>query len=160
MYDVTDEDSFAKAKSWYKELRHEIGEAPIILAGNKCDILNQTVQKEVAEQFAREKQIEHVSTSAANGNNVDYIFTALAESKSLTTHFVQVADTGSTVCRNDGCESTEGVVIEIGRSRCWRRKNDKKGSVARGRCARLQPACATVTSQREGAKGKEGRMLW
>ena len=49
MYDVTDEDSFAKAKSWYKELRHEIGEAPIILAGNKCDILNQTVQKEVAE---------------------------------------------------------------------------------------------------------------
>lgn len=41
VYDVTDEDSFAKAKSWYKELRHEIGnEAPIILAGNKCDIVN------------------------------------------------------------------------------------------------------------------------
>ena len=34
-----------------------------------------------------------MSTSAANGNNVDYIFTALAESKSLTIHFVHVADT-------------------------------------------------------------------
>ena len=82
VYDVTDEDSFAKAKSWYKELRHEIGnEAPIILAGNKSDILNHAVQKEVAEQFARDKKIEHASTSAANGQNVDYIFTALAESK-------------------------------------------------------------------------------
>lgn len=44
MYDVTDEDSFEKAKKWYKELRHEIGDtAPIIIAGNKCDILNQAV---------------------------------------------------------------------------------------------------------------------
>ena len=49
VYDVTDEDSFEKAKKWFKELRHEIGEAPIIMAGNKCDILNQAVQKEVAE---------------------------------------------------------------------------------------------------------------
>ena len=44
VYDVTDEDSFQRAKKWYTELRREIGaEAPIILAGNKCDILNHTV---------------------------------------------------------------------------------------------------------------------
>ena len=50
VYDVTDEDSFQRATTWYKELIHEIGkEAPIILAGNKCDILNHTVNKEDAD---------------------------------------------------------------------------------------------------------------
>jgi small GTP-binding protein len=44
VYDVTDEDSFQRATTWHKELIHEIGrEAPIILAGNKCDIMNHTV---------------------------------------------------------------------------------------------------------------------
>ena len=61
---------------------HEIGrDAPIILAGNKCDIMNHTVSKEDADQFARSKGIEHVQASALSGNNVDYIFTTLAESK-------------------------------------------------------------------------------
>ena len=82
VYDVTDEDSFQRAQQWHKELIHEIGrDAPIILAGNKCDIINRTVAVEDADNFARSKGIEHVSTSAANGNNVDYIFTTLAESK-------------------------------------------------------------------------------
>lgn len=50
VYDVTDEDSFERATTWYKELIHEIGkEAPIIMAGNKCDIVNQTVSKEKAD---------------------------------------------------------------------------------------------------------------
>ena len=82
VYDVTDEDSFQRATNWYKELIHEIGrEAPIILAGNKCDIMNHTVSKDDADQFARSKGIEHVQASALSGNNVDYIFTTLAESK-------------------------------------------------------------------------------
>ena len=82
VYDVTDADSFQRAQQWYKELMHEIGrEAPIILAGNKSDIMNRTVSVEDADNFARSKGIEHVSCSAANGNNVDYIFNTLAESK-------------------------------------------------------------------------------
>ena len=79
---MTDADSFQRAQQWYKELMHEIGrEAPIILAGNKSDIMNRTVSVEDADNFARSKGIEHVSCSAANGNNVDYIFNTLAESK-------------------------------------------------------------------------------
>ena len=50
VYDVTDEDSFEKAKKWFKELRYGIGpDAPIILAGNKCDIVNQAVSKDLAQ---------------------------------------------------------------------------------------------------------------
>ena len=76
VYDVTDKDSFTRATKWHRELCDEIGnDAPMILAGNKCDIINQTVPKEQAEEFARSKGITHLHTSAANGTNVDYIFT-------------------------------------------------------------------------------------
>lgn len=43
--------------------------------------MNHTVSKDDADQFARSKGIEHVQASALSGNNVDYIFTTLAESK-------------------------------------------------------------------------------
>ena len=44
MYDVTDLDSFAKAKSWYTELRRYIGpDAPIVIAGNKSDKIDKLV---------------------------------------------------------------------------------------------------------------------
>ncbi len=41
VYDVTDQDSFQRATKWHRELIHEIGQdAPILMAGNKCDIIN------------------------------------------------------------------------------------------------------------------------
>lgn len=77
--------------NWYKELIHEIGrDAPIILAGNKCDIMNHTVSKDDADQFARSKGIEHVQASALSGNNVEYIFTTLAESKFRLHYFLLI----------------------------------------------------------------------
>ena len=78
MYDVTDLDSFEKVKTWYFELRKYIPkEAPIIIAGNKCDIVNRTVELEDAERYAKEIGIEHVSASALSGHNVNYIFNTL-----------------------------------------------------------------------------------
>lgn len=79
VYDVTDLDSFEKVKTWYFELRKYISkEAPIIIAGNKCDIVTRTVLLEDAEQYAKEIGIEHVSASALSGHNVLYIFNTLA----------------------------------------------------------------------------------
>ena len=44
VYDVTDLDSFEKAKTWYLELSKYIGkEAPIIIAGNKSDKIDKLV---------------------------------------------------------------------------------------------------------------------
>jgi GTPase SAR1 family protein len=41
VYDIMDIDSFEKAQVWVKELKMKIGnEAPIIIAGNKCDVDN------------------------------------------------------------------------------------------------------------------------
>jgi Ras-related protein Rab-21 len=39
VYDTTDTDSFAKVKSWVKELRKMVGEGiVIVIAGNKIDL--------------------------------------------------------------------------------------------------------------------------
>ena len=109
VYDVTDEDSFQRATNWYKELIHEIGrDAPIILAGNKCDIMNHTVSKEDADQFARSKGIEHVQASALSGNNVEYIFTTLAESK-FRLHYFPNYIFIHYLTRNDGEKSLKGA---------------------------------------------------
>ena len=81
VYDVTDMDSFEKAKSWFVELRKCIGDKPIILAGNKSDIIDKTVEVDLAEAYAKSVQIDHVSTSALSGHNVNHIFQTLATSK-------------------------------------------------------------------------------
>lgn len=51
VYDITDEDSFQKVKSWVKELKKMLGnEICLIIVGNKIDLENnRTVQREEAE---------------------------------------------------------------------------------------------------------------
>lgn len=41
VYDITDVDSFDRVNTWIKELRKYLPkETPLIIAGNKCDIVN------------------------------------------------------------------------------------------------------------------------
>ena len=80
VYDVTDLDSFDKVKTWTMELRKYLElDTPIVIAGNKCDIPQRTVELATAEQYARENELEHVSTSAKTGQNVEETFALLAQ---------------------------------------------------------------------------------
>ena len=53
MYDVTDKDSFEKVKKWQSELEKYLPGAPIMIAGNKCDMVNKNVDEEMATAYAR-----------------------------------------------------------------------------------------------------------
>ena len=58
VYDVTDRDSFNKVKTWLTELRKYLDEdTPILIAGNKCDIVTRTIKQEEAEEYAREVNV-------------------------------------------------------------------------------------------------------
>jgi len=82
VYDVTDKDSFDKVKTWRVELRKYLDPGiPIIIAGNKCDIVNRTVKESEAEEYSRSVGCDHISTSAKSGHNVREAFTQLARSK-------------------------------------------------------------------------------
>lgn len=82
VYDVTDKDSFDKVKMWHTELTKYLEKGtPIVIAGNKCDILSRAVNEAEAEQFARSVQADHINTSAKSGLNVQQCFTRLANRK-------------------------------------------------------------------------------
>jgi GTPase SAR1 family protein len=51
VYDITDQDSFARVNTWIKELRKYLPlDTPIIIAGNKCDMSNRQIPLEEAEK--------------------------------------------------------------------------------------------------------------
>lgn len=49
VYDVTDKDSFEKVKKWHVELNKYLPGVPIMIAGNKSDLVNRTVPEEEAD---------------------------------------------------------------------------------------------------------------
>lgn len=80
VYDITDEDSFDKVQTWVEELRLYLPEdTPIAIAGNKCDMKNRTVDKDLAEDYARDIKGAHFDTSAKTGKGIDDVFYQLAK---------------------------------------------------------------------------------
>ena len=50
VYDVTDKDSFEKVRMWHTELTKYLERGtPIIIAGNKCDIVSRSVDETEAD---------------------------------------------------------------------------------------------------------------
>lgn len=80
VYDITNADTFTRAKSWVGELhRHARPDIVIALAGNKSDLgSRRTVEYEDANAYAEEKNLLFLETSAKNANNVNEIFLAIA----------------------------------------------------------------------------------
>jgi len=76
VYDITDADTFARAKGWVKELRKVVGtDIKITIAGNKCDMAkSRQVDEKEAEEFAKSVGATHMLTSAKANKNVDEAF--------------------------------------------------------------------------------------
>ena len=80
VYDITNPDSFAGAKSWVKELQRR-GDPNVViaLAGNKADLESRRkIEFEEANAYAMENGILHLETSAKNANNVKSLFVEIA----------------------------------------------------------------------------------
>lgn len=81
VYDITNEDTFINCDKWLKELKNNAGiDVPIILIGNKSDILYQReVDTDKALEFAKNNNLMFIETSARDGKNIDDAFSNLAE---------------------------------------------------------------------------------
>merc|ERR1711997_163079 len=74
VYDITNADTFARAKTWVRELQRQARpDIVIALAGNKSDL---GTRRTVA--YAEENGLLFMETSAKNANNVNEIFLAIA----------------------------------------------------------------------------------
>jgi len=81
VYDVTNVDTFARAKVWVKELQRQASPNIVIaLAGNKADLSpKRMVNTDEANSFADENGLLFMETSAKNAMNVNEIFMAIAK---------------------------------------------------------------------------------
>ena len=80
VYDITDGESFAKVRSWVRELRKIVGNDIVIaIAGNKCDMeKNRHVDGAAALEYAGAVGATHCHTSAKLNKGLDDVFVALA----------------------------------------------------------------------------------
>eukprot|EP00403_Amphidinium_massartii_P010179 CAMPEP_0178415804 /NCGR_PEP_ID=MMETSP0689_2-20121128/23739_1 /TAXON_ID=160604 /ORGANISM="Amphidinium massartii, Strain CS-259" /LENGTH=206 /DNA_ID=CAMNT_0020037133 /DNA_START=72 /DNA_END=692 /DNA_ORIENTATION=- len=81
VYDVSDRQSFNNVKYWLEEVgKYAAPGAVRLLVGNKCDLLSKkAVSTEEAKEFADERGIAFLETSAKQAHNVDAAFDTLCK---------------------------------------------------------------------------------
>ncbi|KAL9975225.1 hypothetical protein ACROYT_G012358 [Oculina patagonica] len=81
VYDITDHDTFGRAKTWVKELQRQASPNIVkVLAGNKADLSSKRmVEYEDAQSYAEENGLLFMETSAKTGMNVNEIFLAVGK---------------------------------------------------------------------------------
>eukprot|EP00727_Mastigamoeba_balamuthi_P010076 m51a1_g5691 putative ras-related protein rab-5b (540) ;mRNA; r:1000610-1003295 len=82
MYDVTNDDSFAGAKSWVTELRTNVPSADIVLAvvGNKCDMdEKRTVTAESGRTYSASIGAMFFEVSAKKDEGIEAMFTEISK---------------------------------------------------------------------------------
>jgi Ras-related protein Rab-1A len=80
VYDVTDKESFDNVKQWLQEIeRYACENVNKLLVGNKSDLTTKkVVDYATAKDFADERGIPFLETSAKNASNVEQAFLTMA----------------------------------------------------------------------------------
>ena len=78
VFDLTNENSFNKLKSWINEVSDNTEKSQIILVGNKADLIERKIDEQTAENFAKQRDMKYIETSAKEGTNILLLFEELA----------------------------------------------------------------------------------
>ncbi|EAL64032.1 Rab GTPase [Dictyostelium discoideum AX4] len=107
VYDITDNDSFIKAKNWIKELKTMLGnDISLCIIGNKCDLeKTRVIPLADAEAYAKSVGAIHYSTSAKLNKGIEELFLDLTRRMILNSSGVVIHSntntTGQTTNRSE-----------------------------------------------------------
>lgn len=81
VYDLTNPDTFVRAKNWIKELQRQANPNIVIaLVANKLDLAaKRSVSEDEAKAYSDENGLLFIETSAKSGVNVNEVFVAIAK---------------------------------------------------------------------------------
>jgi small GTP-binding protein len=80
VYDVTRKSSFDNLDRWFNNLYKQCGEIPVILVGNKTDLVDERViSTEDGTDYAQQRGVTFYETSAKTGHNVFDVMKELAK---------------------------------------------------------------------------------
>ena len=80
VFNISDRLSFRQIPNWLDDIKLVTGEEPVIvLVGSQVDKKYRQVGRTEAEEFANEKGMEYIETSAKTGQNVDALFTTITK---------------------------------------------------------------------------------
>jgi len=79
-YDVNNTETFKAVDNWVAEMeRYARSDVVVFMVGNKTDLDKRQVSAETAEKFAQDKGYPFMETSAKTGENVEELFSKLAQ---------------------------------------------------------------------------------
>jgi len=80
VFDITNRKSFDSLPNWKNEVKNFKDNIPIVLFGNKCDLLNEAdVDNDEAVKFAQNNGMEYFETSAKQNINIEQGFKSIIE---------------------------------------------------------------------------------
>jgi len=80
VFDNTKKTTFESLPTWIKEVKEIKDNIPIVLFGNKCDLIeNADVEKDEAEEFAKDNNMEYFETSAKENINIENGFKSIID---------------------------------------------------------------------------------
>ena len=80
VFDNTKKVTFDNLPNWIKDVKEVKDNIPIVIFGNKCDLIEKTeVEKDEAEQFAKDNEMEYFETSAKQNINIENGFKCIID---------------------------------------------------------------------------------
>ena len=102
MYDISEPQTFYNLEKWMKLIREMANELPLILIGNKIDLIQERkISKEKGEKFAKDNNIKLFESSGKSGENVEDSFIYIAEQIIEKNNIEDVQSVGDYVISKD-----------------------------------------------------------
>ncbi len=81
MYDVTQKQTFHNIKNWYNDINESINikKIAIIIVGNKIDLPETEVNKEISEKFCEQYELKLFEISCKENKNINEVFCSLID---------------------------------------------------------------------------------